>query len=313
MGAIGGLFGDDETTSSSESKTTVTPFRDTDDLKALTHYNDYYDSVVNQSKNVQEGTNSAIKKVNSGYDTALGGFGKTLDNMNNYINKAQNQKADYIKFNQAWKGLSGVDMSNLNKMNTQSLNPYEDEVTKNYIDASNKAAYLANGQNVNQMMQNMIGSNMANSSGHQTAAAKVGAQLAANINAQNQATYMARQNQLEQNALAANGQLTDFYNKLSNLGLDYAKLTQQDLSTMLQAYQQSANMYSDFGNMLNGYATGLGNLYGVQGDALKQVGAAVSMASNPETHMEGTNTQEGGGSGLFGTAANIAAAYYGAR
>ena len=137
--------------------------------------------------------------------------------------------------------------------------------------------------------------------------------MAANINAQNQATYMARQNQLEQNALAANGQLTDFYNKLSNLGLDYAKLTQQDLSTMLQAYQQSANMYGDFGNMLNGYATGLGNLYGIQGDALKQHGAAVSMASNPETHMEGTMTQDNGGGGLLGSALNLGAAYFGAK
>ena len=51
-------------------------------------------------------------------------------------------------------------------MNAQSLDPYKDDVTKNYIDASNRAAYLANGQNVNQMYQNMIRSNMANGSGH---------------------------------------------------------------------------------------------------------------------------------------------------
>lgn len=152
-------------------------------------------------------------------------------------------------------------------MNSADLNPYNDEVTRNYIDASNKAAYLANGQNVNQMMGNMIRSGMANGSGHQTAAAKVGAQLAANMNAQNQATYMARQNQLEQNALAANNQLGNFYNTLANIGIDYARLNQQDLSTLLNAYN---------------------NLYNVQNTALGQLGQAVQMGSDPTVTSNST-------------------------
>ena len=198
---------------------------------------------------------------------------------------AQYQKqggvGDTSYFKQAWGQAQGIDQSNLNKMNSQSLDPYKDEVTKNYIDASNKAAYLANGQNVNQMMQNMIGSNMANGSGHQTAAAKVGANLAANINAQNQQTYLARQNQLEQNALAANNQLGNFYNTLSNIGIDYAKLNQQDLATMLSAYQTRQGL---FDSMFNG-----------QNNALGQYGAAVAMGSDPEEtshqHKEGVESQ----------------------
>jgi hypothetical protein len=89
--------------------------------------------------------------------------------------------------------------------------------------------------------------------------------LAANINAQNQATYMARQNQLEENALRANNQLGNFYTTLANIGIDYARLNQQDLSTLLNAYN---------------------NIYSAQNSALGQLGQAVQMGSDP------TETQE---------------------
>ena len=200
----------------------------------------------------------------------------SINNLNNTLANYQKQGniGDTTYFKQAWGQAQGIDQSNLKKMNSQDLNPYNDQVTKNYIDASNKAAYLANGQNVNQMMQNMIGQNMANGSGHQTAAAKVGAQLAANINAQNQQTYMQRQNQLEQNALAANNQLGNFYTTLSNIGIDYARLSQQDLSTLLNAYQQQSSMYDSMFNNAN--------------NALKTYGNAVLMGSDPTQTTEGT-------------------------
>ena len=128
----------------------------------------------------------------------------------------------------------------------------------------------------------MIRSGMANGSGHQTAAAKVGAQLAANINAQNQATYMQRQNQLEQNALAANNQLGNFYNTLANIGINYAQLSQQDLNTLLNAYN---------------------NIYNAQNNALGAFGQAVQMGADPTVVQEsrasgsqrGTTTQKSGG------------------
>ena len=160
------------------------------------------------------------------------------------------------------------------------------------MDASNKAAVLANGANVNQMMGNMIRSGMANGSGHQTAAAKVGAQLAANINAQNQATYMARQNQLEQNALAANNQLGNFYNTLANIGIDYARLNQQDLNTLLNAYN---------------------NVYSAQNNAINTYGAAMQMGADPTVvqdstasgsqHGTTTQRQRGGFGDFFGNLA----------
>jgi len=86
--------------------------------------------------------------------------------------------------------------------------------------------------------------------------------LAANINAQNQQTYLARQNALEENALKANNQLGNFYNTLSNIGIDYMKLSEQDLSTLLSAYNQ-------------------------QNDALKTWGQAIEMGADPTMTSEG--------------------------
>lgn len=217
-------------------------------------YNDYFDTTKQNYANVLNQTN----KLSGVLDKYLesGGIGDT----------------SYFK--QAWDQAQGIDQSNLRKMNSADLNPYNDEVTRNYVDASNKAAYLANGQNVNQMMGNMIRSGMANGSGHQTAAAKVGAQLAANINAQNQAAYMQRQNQLEQNALAANNQLNNFYATLANIGIDYARLNQQDLSILLNAYN---------------------NIYSAQNAALGQYGQAVQMGADPSVVSKSTasGTQSG--------------------
>lgn len=228
----------------SHSQETRNPFT-SDVMKG--RYNDYFDTAKQNYADVLGSTN----KLTGYLDQKLqqGGIGDT----------------SYFK--QAWDQAQGIDQSNLKKMNSADLNPYNDEVTRNYVDASNKAAYLANGANVNQMMGNMIRSGMANGSGHQTAAAKVGAQLGANINAQNQATYMARQNQLEQNALAANNQLGNFYNTLSNIGLDYARLSQQDLNTLLNAYN---------------------NIYNAQNNALGAYGQAVQMGADPTVVQDST-------------------------
>jgi len=93
---------------------------------------------------------------------------------------------------------------------------------------------------------------------------------------------MARQNQLEENALRANNQLGNFYNTLANIGIDYARLNQQDLNTLLSAYN---------------------NIYSAQNSALGQLGQAVQMGADPTTTSDstasgtqhGTTTQKSGG------------------
>ncbi len=117
---------------------------------------------------------------------------------------------------------------------------------------------------------------------------------------------MQRQNQLEENALRANNQLGNFYNTLSNIGIDYARLSQQDLQTLLSAYQSQADLY-------NTALSGANN-------ALKTWGQAVAMGSDPKeeshTHKEGIESQStqkeesgwdtaGNVLGLVGTAGRI--------
>lgn len=256
--------------------------------KTTRDYNETFDTYVNGKQQVDPFSSDAMQQA---YDTYLANAKQNYSNMNKVGNRIQNMidtasrnggAGDNSYFKRAFSNAENVNMSNVNKMNEADLNPYNDEVTRNYIKASNKAAELANGRAYNQALQNGIGSGMGNSSGHQTAMAKVGAQLAANINAQNQATYLQRQNALEQNALAANGQLTNFYNTLAGLGLDYAKLGEEDLNVMLNAYNSMIN---------------------AQNTALGAYGNAVQMGSDPTTTTsghtygtkKGTETIEGGG------------------
>ena len=239
--------------------------------------------------------NAAANNYNNvlGYQPQIQGLANSYGDA---IANWQKNGGDLSYFKQGWNGALGVDQNNLRKMNSQSLNPYDDEVTNNYIAASNKAARLGAGSLYDQSLQNMIGTGMANGSGHQTAAAKVGAQLAAQINADNQKTYMARQNALEQNSMAANKQLSDFYNTLSGIGIDVAKLSQEDLQILGQAYNNQADMFS--------------KMFSDQNNALRTYGQAVEMGSDPtvtsQGHQEGTSitdskskSSSGGGFGGF--------------
>ena len=110
-------------------------------------------------------------------NAAAGNYG-SLGNLTNSLSSMYTKGGtigDDSYFKQGWGLSTGLDNSNVNQMNTRSLNPYDDEVTRNYIDASNRAARLAYGDSYDQANQNMIGKGMANGSGHQTAMAKVGA------------------------------------------------------------------------------------------------------------------------------------------
>jgi len=108
----------------------------------------------------------------------------------------------------------------------------------------------------------MIASGMANGSGHQTAAYNAAAGLNSQLAADRANRWTQQYNQNIQNTMAANGQLENFYGTLSKIGLDYAKLSQQDLQTLLSAYNQ-------------------------QNDSLKALGNAIEMNSDPTQTTQG--------------------------
>ena len=152
-------------------------------------------------------------------------------------------------------------------MNTMSWNPNDNSDWVKANDDIDRNARLGWGQYNNQLMQNMIGNNMANGSGHQTAAARQSMMLNSQLAADRANRWQQQYNQNMQNNLAANNQLGNFYNTLSNIGIDYARLGQQDLSTLLNAYNQTNNL---------------------QDSALRMWGNAVKMGSDPTQESEKT-------------------------
>ena len=191
-----------------------------------------------------------------------------LDNLTgNLFQKYQNGQGigDTSKFSQAWDQVQGIDQSNIKALNSQSYNPNDNKdwvSAQNDIDANARRGW---GQTLNQVNQNIIASGMANGSGHQTAAYNAAAGLNSQLASDRANRWTQQYNQNIQNTLAANGQLENFYSTLSNIGLDYAKLSQQDLSTLLSAYSQ-------------------------QNDALKTLGSAVEMGSDPTVTTQGRQT-----------------------
>ena len=204
---------------------------------------------------------------NSYLNTAQNNYGDTQNLVNqlyqNYT--AGKSLGDDSYFKQAWGQAQGIDQSNMNKINSMSINPNDNEDWVKANDAIDANARLGWGKTLNQVNQNIIGSNMANGSGHQTAAYRTAAGLNSQLAADRASRWQSQYNQNMQNIMAANNQLGNFYNTLSNIGLDYTKLTEQDLSTLLNAYQQQTN-------------------------ALNSLGQAVEMGSDPTITMEGTQT-----------------------
>lgn len=197
-------------------------------------------------------------------------IGDATNNLNNVLSSYKDKGiGDTSYFKQAWGQAQGIDNSNLRSLNSQSLDPYDSPIWNNWSNMYDKTFDAGYGRNLDQANQNIIGSGMRNGSGHQTALAKVAAQSANERGLNKANTYLSFYNQNKQDALAANKQLQDFYTTLSNIGIDYAKLTQQDLATLLSAYETQRNMY------------------GAQNDALRNWGNAVQMGSDPTT----TNTQ----------------------
>lgn len=206
----------------------------------------------------------------------------SINGVNNTIKQYQkNKEGDASYFKNAWNQAQGIDQSNLNKLNTQSFDPNDNSAWVKAMNDIDENARLGWGKYNDQLMQNMIGSNMANGSGHQTAAARQSMMLNSQLAADRANRWQQQYNQNVQNTLAANNQLGNFYNTLANLGIDYARLSQQDLSTLLNAYQTQSDMYN--------------TMFNAQNNALSPWGQAVALDTSPKVtsheHKEGTESR----------------------
>lgn len=223
-----------------------------------------------------------------------------IKGLNDSISQYQKRGGgDTSYFKQAWGQAQGINQDNMNKLNTQSFDPNDNSAWVKAMDDIDNNARLGWGKYNNQLMQNMIGTNMANGSGHQTAAAKQSMMLNSQLASDRANRWQQQYNQNVQDSMKANGQLENFYSTLSNLGIDYAKLSQQDLSTLLNAYQTQSNLYN--------------TMFNAQNSALQPWGQAVALDSSPKQtsheHKEGTETKTGSSEnqgGFWDTAGNVA-------
>ena len=247
------------------------------------------DMTTNQTQHMERFTGDMLPV----YKDALGRAQGLSSNLNNFVSGVtkKGSAGDFQDYRTAWNQAQNIDNSQIEKMNSMSWNPNDDKDWVSANDAIDKNTRLGWGQTFDQVNQNIIGSGMANGSGHQTAVYKAAAGLNSQLAADRANRWQEQYNQNKQQQLAANGQLQDFYTKLSNIGLDYAKLTQQDLATMLDAYA-------------------------TQNDALRTLGTYVQMGSNPTTtstsHTKGvTETKTNSGTGfddILGGVLNLGAA-----
>ena len=258
-------------------------------------YNDFFDTAKNNYNNVASYTPQMMQNANS-----LG------DKINSFWSNGGVGDTSYFK--QGWNGATGIDQSNLNKMNTMSWNPNDNADWVKTNDDIENNQWRKFGVQKNQIDQNMIGTGMPNSTGHQTAIYNAAANYASQVAADRANRWQQQYNQNMQSSLAANNQLGNFYNTLSNIGIDYARLNQQDLATLLNAYQTQSGLYN---NIFNG-----------QNDALKTYGNAVLMGSDPTKTSEGTQKgtkttegtegkSEGSWGQVLGTVAGIATGFRG--
>lgn len=241
MSSVGkAVFGSGDSSSTSQTKNTkmdktqtTTPFSG----DALNNYNDY----VNSAKN---------------------NYANTSQNLNNLITLGQTA-GDTSWLKETYNKYKNMDNTNLNTLNTMSVNPNDNADWTNAQNAIDSNARKSFGSTLNQVNQNIIGKGMANGSGHQTAAYNASANLESTLASDRAKRWTEQYNTNINNILKANGQLSDFYNKLADIGVNYAKLTQEDTATLLNAYN-------------------------AQNDALKTYGNAVAMGSNPTVHTTGT-------------------------
>lgn len=271
-GLLGGLFGGDGGSKTTSGYTNID--------KDTTQTTDNFSTEQSRKQ-----FNDYLKAAQQGYQNVLSAQPKILEGINGLNDSIAQYKQkggfDDSYFKQAWGQAQGIDQSNMKKLNAQSFDPNDNQAWVKANDTIDQNARLGWGKYNDQLMQNMIGTNMANGSGHQTAAAKQSMLLNSQLAADRANRWQQQYNQNVQDTMAANGQLENFYGTLSNLGIDYAKLSQQDLSALLNAYQTQASLYDTYINAPN--------------NALKTWGQAVAMDSAPKTetheHKEGQESQ----------------------
>lgn len=165
-------------------------------------------------------------------------------------------------FKQGWNQWQGLDTNNLKKLNSGSYNPNDNAdwvSANNDIDANARRGW---GKTLNQVNQNMIASGMANGSGHQTAAYQTAAGLNSQLAADRANRWQQQYNQNVANMMNANQMLNNIYSGRTGAGLDAWKTSQQG-----------------FSQMLNGV--------GMRDNALRSLGNAVEMGSDPTLTQQG--------------------------
>jgi hypothetical protein len=231
--------------------------------------------------------NNFLDAAKNNYDTSNANW-NTLINSNSLAGDTSWLKDAYGKY-------KNVDNSILNTLNTGSVNPNDNTDWVNAQNTIDSNARKQWGSTINQVNQNIIGKGMANGSGHQSALYNASSTLNSQLASDRANRWASQYNQNVQNALAANGKLQDFYQKMADIGVDYAKLTQEDIATLLNAYNSQAN-----------------------NPALTTYGKAIEMGSNPITKsdstMEGSSTSTTENSpSLFNDVAGLAMTWAGGK
>ena len=229
-------------------------------------------------------------------------YGDTLSlakaNATNQINNTNQiianggYKADTSKMDSGYYGMLGMDNSNINKINSMSINPNENAdwvKAQDTIDANTMRNFGAVQDQVN---RNIIGSGMANGSGHQSAMYRAGADFTSQLGADRANRWQAQYNQNINNVSQANQQLQTFYKTLEGMGVDYAGMSQQDLDALFSAYTAQNNAISNLGGIV-------------------EMGSNPTVTATSTTDAKGKNTESSSGLGsIVGTALG---AYLGAK
>ena len=176
--------------------------------------------------------------------------------------KAGKTLGDDSYFKQAWNQWQGLNTDNLNKLNLQSYNPNDNADWVSANDAIDANARRGWGKTLNQVNQNMIASGMANGSGHQTAAYQTAAGLNSQLAADRANRWQDQYNKNVANMMNANQQLNNIYQGRTGAGLQGWQTSQQG-----------------FSQMLNGI--------GMRDNALRSLGNAVEMGSDPTLTQQG--------------------------
>lgn len=233
-------------------------------------------------------------------------YGKAQDNFGDadkLYNQAMNEYlygktlGDDSYFTQGWNQWNGLDVNNLKKLNSGSVNPNDIQDWKSANDDIDANARRGWGKTLNQVNQNMIASGMANGSGHQTAAYQTAAGLNSQLAADRANRWQQQYNQNVANMMNANQMLNNIYSGRTGAGLDAWKTSQQ-------GYAQNFNNALQAQNAKEQAIRSLGQSVEMNADPTmvtqqRQYGTSTTDASNTQKSSGGFGDIIGSVSGLF--------------